>query len=113
MNTMTILSEAEIKLRALRSATIQELRNVIRLKSRDQILLRQSIKEKARANDQTYGSLMCKRFYNKGEITAALTLYAEIRGKKSSHSMKAWSCENYYNKLIQQFGGENIAELKK
>lgn len=108
--TLVTPTEAELELRKLRSAIIKELRDQIRLKARDQILLRQSIKEKARACDYC-GSLQSQRLLNRSEISAALTLYAEIRGKKSSHKMN-WYGDMILTKLIKGFGEENIAKLK-
>jgi len=101
--TTTTLTDAEIELRKLRKGIIKELRDLIRLKSRDQILLRQSIKEAARARKiDTLSSLMSTRQGNKNEITSALVLYSEIRGKKPSQKMNDWSCKYYYDNLVKK-----------
>jgi hypothetical protein len=114
MNTAvkSVPTEAELELRKRRSVMFKELRDLIRLKSRDQILLRQSIKEKSRIHDhESAGSCMSQKWQNRREITAALVLYAELRGQKSSHKMD-WMSEMIHGNLIKKLGSFTTEELK-
>lgn len=113
MNTAVkfVPTEAELELRKRRSVMFKELRDLIKLKSSDQIVLRQSIKEKSRIhNYESAGSSMAQRICNKSQITAALVLYAELRGKKSSHKMN-WMSEMIHGNLIKKLGSFTAEEL--
>ncbi|CAK0760439.1 hypothetical protein CCP1ISM_90017 [Azospirillaceae bacterium] len=116
MNTATnhiTPTEAELELRKRRKEIIKELRDVIISTAADQAPLRQSTKEKSReGKHDEAGSCMSQRWNNRSNITAALVLYAEIRGKKPSHKMD-WLSEMLHGKLIQKFGAATIEELKQ
>lgn len=114
MNTSvkSVPTEAELELRKRRSVMFKELRDLIKTKSKDQILLRQLIKEKSRIHEYAHvASSMSQRGQNKCQITAYLVLYAELRGKKPSHKMD-WTSEMIHGNMVKKFGSFTAEELK-
>jgi hypothetical protein len=113
MSTITnTLSEAELDLRKRRSAAIKSLRELIKAKSEEQKALRVQIKEHARANNKLLSATMGSRGHNKHEISAALNLYSDIRGKKRCHNM-IWYGNFIYKKLAKSILDAEVIDVVK